>query len=318
MHPIAINLALYAQHPRLIWKFLRKTHRLPNIATPHTLEEKFLWRKIFDHNPLFGEVCDKIRSKPYAARLCPEILLPKVVWTGTDSNDIPEEFLNERYILKANHASGYNLFLPYPSDSRPSLARLTQRWLNTSFGTKMGEWAYSVIDRKLFVESMIDANSDLPLVEYKIHMCNGKTVLSARIEQRAGKAPLAAMLDHTGAAISGHAGGKYEHCELGDTSMYAKVLKMSETIGAAFDYARIDTYTLGEDIYFGEVTIYSSSGYPSNNNQELRQRWNDNWDLRKTWFLQTQHSGWKGRYADDLRTYLDTANQLSTLAPQRS
>ncbi|MDQ7071995.1 MAG: ATP-grasp fold amidoligase family protein [Rhodobacterales bacterium] len=189
--------------------------------------------------------------------------------------------------------------------------RLTRYWLNSPFGKEKGEWAYSVIDRKLFIETMIGTKSDLPLVEYKLHMCKGKIASSFRIEQRTGQAPIAVFLDQTGAALPEEVGGKYQRADTADTGMYAQVLKLSEILGADFDYVRVDTYTLGNDIYFGELTIYSGSGFPTLENKESRRRWNKSWDLRDTWFLQTRHTGWKARYAGDLRAYLDIANRLS-------
>ncbi|MCK5745690.1 MAG: hypothetical protein KAH44_05720, partial [Oricola sp.] len=62
---------------------------LPNAAFPRTLNEKFLWRKIFDHSPLIGRLTDKLEAKAYFAEKCPSLAQAELIWTGEDSGDIP-------------------------------------------------------------------------------------------------------------------------------------------------------------------------------------------------------------------------------------
>ena len=50
-----VNLFAYIRHPFNVKLFRRRVGYFPNIALPRRYNEKMLWRKIFDHNPLFAD-----------------------------------------------------------------------------------------------------------------------------------------------------------------------------------------------------------------------------------------------------------------------
>lgn len=287
-------------------RFLEKTHRLPNIALPKSIVEKFLWRKIFDHNPLFADVSDKLAAKSYAKRLCPDIEIPEVLWTGTDSREISNALLTSDYILKANHGCRFNAFLPDANHTPDALHLRTKNWLARKFGGDMGEWAYGQINPALFIEKMIIGDNGQAPIEYKIHACKGKATWGYRVEQSPGHPDILTIFDRNGtihAPTPSPDGPAKNHGH--DIGLPAGLIEMSETLSADFDAVRVDTYASGGKIHFGELTVYAASGYAQFGNAQLDQHWNQSWDLRNTWFLQTPQSGWKSDYAAALRQHLD-------------
>ena len=80
MWQIAINAFVCIRHCRLVNQYVRKTHRFPNVALPVATVDKFLWRKVFDRNPLFIRLSDKILAKQYAHTKCPDLLTSRVLW----------------------------------------------------------------------------------------------------------------------------------------------------------------------------------------------------------------------------------------------
>ena len=39
------------------------------------------------------------------------------------------------------------------------------------------------------------------------------------------------------------------------------MLRIAEQIGSAFDFVRVDLYDTGDEVFFGELTIYPGAGY---------------------------------------------------------
>ena len=46
------NIWIYVFYCRVVWLHIRTTRSLPNPACPRRLNDKMLWRKIFDHDYL--------------------------------------------------------------------------------------------------------------------------------------------------------------------------------------------------------------------------------------------------------------------------
>ena len=57
---------------KLRWRCCRmdpaNDQRGPGVTLPRTINEKFTWRKVFDHGPLFPAVIDKIGVKDWLIR----------------------------------------------------------------------------------------------------------------------------------------------------------------------------------------------------------------------------------------------------------
>ena len=74
---------LFAVHYRRQFQIFRKVVGYgPNIAFPSRYHDKMLWRKIFDHNPLFVTFCDKLATKEYVRARAPGIRMPATLWVG--------------------------------------------------------------------------------------------------------------------------------------------------------------------------------------------------------------------------------------------
>lgn len=302
---LLLNLIVYVQYPILIITFVSRTFRFPNAAFPSSIEEKFLWRKIFDHNPLFARTSDKLAAKTYAASICPELRIPEVYWRGTDLNEVPAGLMEKKAVLKANHGSGFNEFLPYQKANLLALQMKTKQWLSRCYGSRNGEWAYGNIDRKLFIEELIYGKNCRPPIEYKIHACNGNAVWIFCLRDRFGDNPIATFFKPDGTTYQddGNSGFEVHDRQPGDS--FSQALHIAQQLGADFDYIRCDFYENGGEIFFGELTTYPLSGYPRIRNQLLLKDWNQAWDLRDSWFLRNRQQGWRAGYAAILRSHLD-------------
>ena len=306
-----VNLFVYLRHPNQIRRFLKRTGRFPNAAFPRTVQEKFLWRKIFDHNPLFTEVSDKLRAKDLAARLCPDLRSPRVLWQGLTAEDIPEQLLLGTDVLKANHGCNFNIFLPRPERAR--LARITAKWLARPYGRKQGEWAYRDIQRRLFIEERIASPSGKPLAEYKVHTCAGKAVWIFFIVDRSGGTPSGSLFLPDGRCIRDSGiKGFVEGADRPPDNL-GMAIEFAEKLGAQFDYLRCDILECDGALFFNELTVYPQTGSPWNRDAEILKRWSESWDLTRSWFLSSPQSGWRARYATALRHRLreETAMKIA-------
>ncbi|MEO1160228.1 MAG: ATP-grasp fold amidoligase family protein [Pseudomonadota bacterium] len=306
MWQIAINAFACLRYPGLICQYVRNTGRCPNVAVPGTIEEKYLWRKIFDTNPLFPQLCDKLRVKEYVASRCPDLLVPETLWVGTNWDDIPENMLAVPAVLKSNHASGHLVFLNGQAPDRARLKKLTDRWLARPYGQKNGEWGYRDIDRKLFVEELIQGDSGEPLEDFNAYVMNGKVQHMHCLRERHGRNPTTSRYDREGNQFEAQHSATFTAVSVDPPAQYQKIVELAERLGAGFDHMRCDFYLCSGQIYFSEMTVYSAAGFPESEGR-LRTAWTASWDLRQSWFLTAPQSGWRGAYARWLWTVLGDA-----------
>lgn len=288
--------------------------RYPNVAVPKTIAEKFLWRKIFDRNPLFAEISDKLKAKEFAAGRCPDVLIPKVLWIGKDFSDIPDILFQRQAVLKSNHASGQIIFLEGNLNRRIELKTQTNAWLSKPYGQKNGEWGYRNIERKIFIEELILGAKGEPLEDYNVYVMDGKVQHSECLRDSYGRNPTTSRYDRDGNQIEKQYSPKFTTVFIAPPPQYDKIVNISERLGAGFDFIRCDLYLCGGVIYFCEMTVYPIAGYPTYT-KKLEELYNCYWDLRKSWFLTTPQSGWRGIYAKWLKMRLDADHMGIALQP---
>lgn len=306
---LALTVFVWLRHPKKVIYFIRRTRRLPDVVFPKTVNEKFLWRKLFDHDPRFVVLSDKLACKEWVTERVPELAVAKVHWVGKSLDFMPTGILQQDVVLKANHGCGTNLFLAREPLSEEELKNTVNGWLNYDHGKEHGEWAYSQVDRQLFVEQTIHPVKGEALSELKILTFGGRVTRIVHIAGRFGEIRANAWEENdTGELVLSK---ERAFLATGDPSLVLPgdidyALSLARLLGAEFDHLRVDFLYDGETWWFGELTVYNQAGYmyiPSASDPDsLLSR---AWDLQRAWFLQTHHDSLLMRwYASALRRYL--------------
>jgi hypothetical protein len=317
------NAALYATNPATVWRYCRLFGRLPNVAYPQRYSERMLWRKIVDRDPKFVVFSDKLATKGYLQRICPDLPVPRTLWIGKDADAIPEEALRGDVFVKANHGYNFNYRTRGGRVDRAALKEKTDRWLGSVHGVSTGEWAYSRVEPKLFVEEAIgDAEGDL--IEFNVRAGNGRAILGSVIGHNKTPNQWVVYLDRDGQPTAGatdKAGAPVPTLPdgLDVRRPYRLALRCTEKLSVGVDYARFDFMWNGTELYGGEITVYPSAGYQEIVDPTIHLAIMTGWDLRTSHFLTRPHTGISRIYADALRRRLERATrQPPPSAPSRS
>jgi len=310
----AVRVWSLLAHPG-IWRRALRSHNgyFPNPALPATDTDKFLWRKIFDHNPLFSICGDKLAAKDYALKHASTLKTARVLWQGTDPHQIPDELLAGNVLIKANHASGWNIIVRDGQFDREDAMRRAARWARTQYARFVGEWGYRNARRLILVEAMLQEPDGRPVAtEYKFHTSGGRTCYIYVRRRNADGTENWCSYERDGTPIPVNV-ARSDWLALPLPDNFLAMRDAAELLGQPFDHIRVDLYSLGQDIYFSELTVYPQSGKSVGKLQtELR---NASWDLRRSWFLSTPQRGWRGLYAAALLRWLDAQPQQA--APHR-
>jgi hypothetical protein len=244
-----------------------------DINNPKSFNEKIVYKKLFDRNPLLILTADKYRVRDYIRSKMGEesgkYFVP-IIWVGNNIEDIPFEDLPSNYIIKPNNASGRyiiskdnNFFVNrhnknIPNLDRETLLEICKGWFKTLYGYRRGEWVYSKIEPLLIIEELlIDDDGDIPN-DFRFYMFDGKcrfiSITSDRLSQRRFTyyRPNWEKLDIN---LYG-----FETDNIDRPRKLDLMLKFSKKLSENFDFVRIDFFICKDKIYFGEITHYPASG----------------------------------------------------------
>lgn len=251
-----------------------------NLMNPLSYNEKVVWKKIYDRNPLLSVVTDKYRVREYLRYILGEkgaqdILVP-LLYVTDKPETIPFDNLPEEYIIKPNHASGRHIIIEKSSVvNRRQIIVQCRKWLSQPYGLKAHEWAYQRINRKIVVEKLLrDENGRLP-ADYKFFIFHGKCHLILVVYER--------FVDKS----VGYYTPGWDLLDVRDKDKQATyrqrpenldvMIGLAELLGAHFDAIRVDLYLINNKIYFSELTNYSFSGRsaltPRSYDYELGSKW---------------------------------------------
>ncbi len=307
-----VNVSAYLRHFRNIMLFRRAVGYFPNVAVPRRYNEKMLWRKIFDHNPLFVTFSDKLATKKLWADRRPDLATAAVLWTGCDAAHIPGDLFKRPVVIKANHGSGMNTAIDDLHDPQSLPVDRINSWLDWDFGKHQFEWAYEQVDRRLFLEELIACSKEFPVIDISIHACDGHGVFVEVI--------CANKTDDQQKAYFKTDGTRWREIERSsidgddDSSLpetfsipanYRKALDHVRDLSSGIDYARFDFLSVADRLFGGEITVYPNSGLtPHAPFITYNKYLTEHWDLLKSWFL-TRRQPWMIQvYASALRRQL--------------
>jgi len=238
-----------------------------NLKHPKSYNEKIVWKKIYDRNPLLTITADKYKVRDYLKMILGDdransILIPLLHVTDKPDN-IPFDKMPEEYMVKANHGSGMNIIIEKGmSVDKKNVISTCKEWLNRSYGFQSHEWAYQKIDRKIIVEKLIRDEKGCIPKDYKFHIMNGKCKLIGVYTDRFKNVncslfdPNWNLLDVSWEIGSKIEAGNYVY----KPDNLQDMINIAEKLGIPFDYVRIDLYSINGKIYFGEFTHYPGGG----------------------------------------------------------
>ena len=154
------SLKEHVKKPLPSWLLLLRRYRklhgvFPNLLRPGTLNEKILYRMLFDRRPILRWLADKAAVRPYVeARLGPGAL-PKLYWLGRRPGEIPFDALPDRFVVKPTHGSGWvRIVRDKAALDRRALVAECERWLKQSYYEITREWVYKGIVPEILVEEL--------------------------------------------------------------------------------------------------------------------------------------------------------------------
>lgn len=244
-------------------------HRLGyslNLHEPRTLNEKIQWRKLYDRNPLFTTLLDKVRMPDWARSMLPAEYhrhLPEYLHVVRSVDELDIGSLPDDVILKTNHSSGWNILLRAgePRDIAAISDQLDD-WMAQTYGTtkRQMESAYIPIRRRIGVQRLLLWPDGRLADDIRIHMFGG-TFGVASIGTVTGDTRLVTYLDENWTPLPVDAGKPPHEPAPPCPKEWPAALKIARLLGSKLDYVRVDFLTAGDRVILNELTLFHMGGF---------------------------------------------------------
>ncbi len=249
-------------------KYLKLTYRIRfgkkiNLNKPVSFNEKLQWLKLYDRNPEYVKMVDKVLVKDYVADIIgKEYIIPTIgIYDSFDDIDFDE--LPDQFVLKCNHDSGSVVICHDRSkfDVKKARRKLTKRLKTDAFYWGR-EWPYKLVERKIFAEQYMEDNESNELKDYKLMCFNGKVKCSFVGSERFTEDGLKiTFFDKDWKEMPFERHYPKSKLEIKKPLNYDEMVDLAEKLSKNIPFVRIDFYEVGEKLFFGEITFFPGSGW---------------------------------------------------------
>jgi hypothetical protein len=246
------------------------------------LSEKITWSKFF--RPMqVPTPANKLRAfSMLPADSAVLLKRAEVVWQSSEPRLPPNSAVPAGdYFLKPNHASGLfePVSFPLQNGARATLELKGASWLRTTYGLDTGEWWYSTIEPRLFLERAIDLPQDRP-AEFKFHVVGGKAV-QLHIYRRLADRETTSIYDRN-LRFCDISYQRRENPHFALPGRAPELRAIAERASQGLDYVRVDLFLDREEVIrFGELTFAPSDGRGIYSSREFEAEVCRDWDINR-------------------------------------
>jgi hypothetical protein len=260
---LRFRLGQWALVIRRVWVDYRRVYgRAPALLRPRRFTEKMQWRKLFELDPTFAILSDKVAVRDFvAARIGPG-RQAEMLWVGNEADAIPFDRLAAPYVLKSTHASGQVVIVRDLAALDAAAARAAARgWLAYCHGTSMNEPAYVHLPRRLVVERLLLRPDGTAPLEHRVSVFDGRVAFIRTTTSGPNGRPCFGDVhsrDWTWLPITWESPA--HPVPPSRPTRLAEMIELAERLGAGISHCRVDIYDCGDRLMVGEITLYSQSG----------------------------------------------------------
>ena len=260
----------FADRTYIKLRYRLRVGRWLNLKNPKTFNEKLQWLKLYNRNPDYTIMADKVKVKDWvAARIGQEYIIPTLgVWDNPD--DIDFESLPNQFVLKCNHNSGKGMYICKDKSSMniSAIKKELSKGLRENYFLHGREWPYKNIPKRILAEAFMKEDDGSDLKDYKVFCFNGKPEIIQVDYDR--------FVNHKRNIYD--TSWNYLNLEIEyptdpnviirKPAKLDKLLYFCSVLSKGVPHLRVDFYSIGGKLYFGELTFFHGSGLEHFNPEE--------------------------------------------------
>ena len=238
--------------------YLHNRGRLPRLNRPKDISEILISKVLNGSINSYYHLADKYLVRDYISKKGYDELLTPLIGCFSHPDEIDFASLPDRFAIKMNYGAGMNIICTDREklnivETKDSL----NKWLNRP-NYSNSERHYNLINRKIVIEEFIDDGSGGFPTDYKFMCIHGKVVCILACSSRETGHTSYAPFDLNWNYLSDYDRYNRAHNSIPRPDNLADMIKIAEDLSHDFDVIRVDLYSNGSKIWFGEMTLTPS------------------------------------------------------------
>lgn len=232
-----------------------------NLNNPTAFNEKIQWLKLYDRKLEYSKFVDKYEVRAYVEEKIGEDYLIPLIGIYNNIEEIDWCHLPDQFVLKCTHGSHCNIICTNKANLNiTEINNKLQKWLKHNWYWFGREWPYKNITGKIICEQFLGELNDLPN-DYKIMCFNGEPQIVQIHRKNLSGQHLIDFYSMEGNQLPFRKKGfANSDVKFIDIESLKEMFDLARRLSEGTKYIRTDFYFVRNKIYFGELTLYDSSG----------------------------------------------------------
>ena len=252
---------LFSDEKFVKWKYYLVFRKKLNLDSPQSFNEKLQWLKLNDRHQEYTQMVDKYEAKKYVASIIGEEYIIPTLGVYNSFDEINFDELPNQFVLKCTHNSGGIVICKDKSTLNIEKSRkLMNKWLKVNPFWKNREYPYKNVKPRIIAEQYMEDESGWQLKDYKVFCFNGEPqFVEVDYDRYVGHKLNVYSLDWKFL--------DFYMTSPNDSSVIIpkpkclnKMIDFAKTLSSGLVHIRVDFYSIGEKLYFGELTFTPGSG----------------------------------------------------------
>ena len=233
----------------------------PDFKNPKRFNEKIIHLKVYCQQPDAHLYTDKYLVRDFISNVIgPEYLIP-LIGVYSDTSEINFLTLPDKFILKANHGSGWNIACKDKKLlNHTNVVKTLNRWLKTNYYDIGRDYTYKNIQPKIIAEALIETKDSSDLKDYKLFCFNGEP-LFIQVDIDRSKNHKRAFFDINWNRMPFTTLYPLFYGNIDPPDCLEEMIIIAKKISRGFPFLRVDLYEANGNVFFGEMTFHHGGGF---------------------------------------------------------
>lgn len=228
-----------------------------------TFSQKQQWYKLNSRDPLMAVCADKHEVRQYIINCGYSGILNQQYGVYDTVDEIPIDVLPRRFVLKASHASGWNLIVKDKLAVNWKQEKRTMKlWLKQDNYWCGREWVYKNLKKRIVAEKYLEDRSG-GLLDYKFYCFDGKPQFLQVEVGRGTKEQTRNFYNMNWELMPFGKELEYNpNLYVEKPVCFKQMIDITSNLSKPFSYVRVDLYEVEGAVIFGELTFFPAGGAP--------------------------------------------------------
>ena len=242
-------------------QYFQKNGVNPDLKNPREFMEKTQWLKLYYYTEKYGKYVDKYEVRRHVKEKVGEKYLNDIIGVFDSVSDIKFDNLPKQFVLKGTHGSGYNVIVKDKSklDVNKTKKKLSQ-FLSDNYYYKFRELIYKDVKPRILIEKYISETDSDSLIDYKFHCFHGEPKY-VFVQRNTPSNLKKGFYDMSWNKVmpENHIPA-FSDAEFVKPDNFDEMIQVATKLSEGFIFLRVDLYSIGNKIIFGELTFFSNAG----------------------------------------------------------